>query len=201
MAGMPRSMVSLASQRSSRTTSAPTANGHDSPRPRTDIARGAGPGSRSHAGQLPAAKPIWPGTAPVLGHHQDGRRAQRHPSPPSCTIISMWAPTGPPDMGRTSPAARDLRPYRIGPDWANLRTVRMQHSPGRRGPMTSPTIFATKHRGPLSRIARRWRLLPRPHHRRKATPPSTGPAFRKVWTEVALGQWQWKYIKDEADQK
>lgn len=64
MAGVPRSMVSLASQRSSRTTSAPTANGHDSPRPRTDIARGAGPGSRSHAGQLLAAEPRWPGTAP-----------------------------------------------------------------------------------------------------------------------------------------
>ena len=67
--------------------------------------------------------------------------------------------------------------------------------------MTRPTISATKHRGPVSRIARGWRLLPRPHRQRKATPPPTGPVFRKVWTEVAPGQWQWKYIKDEADQK
>jgi hypothetical protein len=66
--------------------------------------------------------------------------------------------------------------------------------------MTTPTSSATKHQGPLSRIARRWRLLPRPHRQRKA-PPSTDPVFRKVWTEVAPGHWQWRYIKDEADQK
>jgi hypothetical protein len=67
--------------------------------------------------------------------------------------------------------------------------------------MTTPTISATKHRGPLSGIARRWRLLPRPHRQRKATPPPTGPVFGKVWTEVAPGQWQWRYTKDEGDQK
>lgn len=67
--------------------------------------------------------------------------------------------------------------------------------------MTSPTNSATKHRGPLSRIARRWRLLPCPHRQRTATPPPAGPVFRKVWKEVAPGQWQVLHIYDEADQK
>jgi hypothetical protein len=67
--------------------------------------------------------------------------------------------------------------------------------------MTRPTISATMHRGPVSRIARGWRLLPRPHRRRKATPPPNGPVFRKVWKEVAPGQWQWIHIYDEVDQK
>ena len=67
--------------------------------------------------------------------------------------------------------------------------------------MISPTNPATKHRGPVSRIAIRWRLFPRPHRRSKAAPPPTGPVFRKVWTEVAPSQRQWKYSKDEADRK
>jgi hypothetical protein len=67
--------------------------------------------------------------------------------------------------------------------------------------MTSPTNSTTKHRGSVSRIARRWRLLPRRHRRSNAAPPSTGPVFRKVWKEVAPGQWQWIHIYDEADQK
>jgi hypothetical protein len=66
--------------------------------------------------------------------------------------------------------------------------------------MTSPTSSAAKDRGPLSMLARRWRLFPHPHLRRNAAPPPTGPVFGKVWTEVAPGQWQGKYIKDEADQ-
>ena len=65
--------------------------------------------------------------------------------------------------------------------------------------MTSPTRSATKHRAP--RIARRWRLFPRLHRRRKAAPPPTGPVFRKVWKEVAPGQWQVLHFYDEADQK
>ena len=67
--------------------------------------------------------------------------------------------------------------------------------------MISPTNSATKHRGPVSRIARRWRLFPRPHRRRKTAPPPTGPVFRKVSKEVAPGQWQVLHIYDEADQK
>jgi hypothetical protein len=67
--------------------------------------------------------------------------------------------------------------------------------------MTSPTRSATKHQGPVSRIARQWRLFPRLHRRRKATPPPTGPVFRKVWKEVAPGQWQVLHIYDEADQQ
>ena len=67
--------------------------------------------------------------------------------------------------------------------------------------MTSPTNSATKHRGPVSRIARRWRLFPRPHRRRKTAPQPTGPVFRKVWKEVAPGQWQVLHFYDEADQK
>ena len=67
--------------------------------------------------------------------------------------------------------------------------------------MTSPTNFAIKHRGPVSRIAREWRLLPRSHRRRNAASPPAGPVFRKVWKEVAPGQWQILHIYDEADQK
>jgi hypothetical protein len=67
--------------------------------------------------------------------------------------------------------------------------------------MTSPTSSATKPRGLLFRIARRWRLLARPRRQRTATPPPTGPVFRKVWKEVAPGQWQVLHIYDEADQK
>ena len=52
----------------------------------------------------------------------------------------------------------------------------------------------------MSRITGRRRLFPRPH-RRKATQPPAGPVFRKVWKEVAPGQWQVLHIYDEADQK
>ena len=67
--------------------------------------------------------------------------------------------------------------------------------------MTSPTGSATNHRGPLSEIIRRRRLFPRLHRRKKATAPPAGPVFRKVWKEVAPGQWQVLHIYDEADQK
>ena len=67
--------------------------------------------------------------------------------------------------------------------------------------MTSPTNSATKHRRPVSRIARRWRLFPLLHGRRQAAPSPTGPVFRKVWKEVAPGQWQVLHFYDEADQK
>ena len=67
--------------------------------------------------------------------------------------------------------------------------------------MTSPTNSATKHRGPVARITRRWRLFPRRHPRRTTAPPPTGPVFRKVWKEVAPGQWQVLHIDGEAEQK
>jgi hypothetical protein len=67
--------------------------------------------------------------------------------------------------------------------------------------MTSPTNSTTKRRGPVSRIARRWHLLPRLHPRSTTAPPPTGPVFRKVWKEVAPGQWQVLHIYDEADQR
>jgi hypothetical protein len=67
--------------------------------------------------------------------------------------------------------------------------------------MTSPTNSATKQRAPASRLAGRWRLFPRPNRRREDAPPPAGPRFRKVWKEVAPGQWQWLHIEDEADQK
>ena len=66
--------------------------------------------------------------------------------------------------------------------------------------MTSPTRSTTKHRGTVVRTATRWRLFPR-LHRRKVTSPPTGPVFRKVWKEVAPGQWQVLHIYDGADQK
>jgi hypothetical protein len=65
--------------------------------------------------------------------------------------------------------------------------------------MTSPTISANKHPGPASGITRRWRLCPHPY-RRKNDPLPAGPRFRKVWKEVAPGQWQWLHIDDNADQ-
>ena len=67
--------------------------------------------------------------------------------------------------------------------------------------MTSPTRSTIKHRGTVSRIARRWRQFPRLHRRREGTSPPTGPVFRKVWKEVAPGQWQVLHCYDEADQK
>ena len=67
--------------------------------------------------------------------------------------------------------------------------------------MTRPTISATKHRGPVSRIARVGGRFPRLHRQRRAAPPPTGPVFRKVWKEVAPGQWQVLHIYDEADQR
>ena len=71
--------------------------------------------------------------------------------------------------------------------------------------MTSPTDSATKHQGPMFRIARQWRLVPRRHRRRKTaplpTPRPSSPAFRKVWKEVAPGQWQVLHVYDEVDQK
>jgi hypothetical protein len=65
--------------------------------------------------------------------------------------------------------------------------------------MTSPTISANKHPGPASGITRRWRLCPHPY-RRKNDPLPASPRFRKVWKEVAPGQWQWLHIDDNADQ-
>jgi hypothetical protein len=67
--------------------------------------------------------------------------------------------------------------------------------------MTSPTNSATQHQGPVSRIAGRTPLFPRPHRRRTTALPPTGPVFRKVWKEVAPGQWQLLHIDDERDQK
>jgi hypothetical protein len=67
--------------------------------------------------------------------------------------------------------------------------------------MTSPTNSTTKNLRPVARIARRCRLFPRRHRPRKAAPPPAGPVFRKVWKEVAPGQWQVLHIYDEADQK
>jgi hypothetical protein len=68
-------------------------------------------------------------------------------------------------------------------------------------PMTSPIGSATTHRRPESKIARRSRLFPCLHRRRKTAPPPVGPVFRKVWKEVAPGQWQWIHVDDESDQK
>jgi hypothetical protein len=55
----------------------------------------------------------------------------------------------------------------------------------------------------MSEITRRCRLFPRLNRRRKkkAAPPPTGPVFRKVWKEVAPGQWQVLHFYDEADNK
>ena len=84
--------------------------------------------------------------------------------------------------------------------WESLKVPGTTRSPEARL-MASPTSSATKHRAPVSRIARRRRLFPRSHRRSKATQPPTGPVFRKVWKEVAPGQWQVLHLYDEPDQK
>jgi hypothetical protein len=67
--------------------------------------------------------------------------------------------------------------------------------------MSRPTSSATTHRAPGSSRARPWRLFRRLRRRKQAAPPPTGPVFRKVWKEVAPGQWQVLHFYDEADQK
>jgi hypothetical protein len=67
--------------------------------------------------------------------------------------------------------------------------------------MTSSIISAKRHRRAVSRIVGRLHLFPRPHGRGADTPPPAGPRFRKAWKEVAPGQWQWRYVDDEADQE
>jgi len=67
--------------------------------------------------------------------------------------------------------------------------------------MTSPTISAAiKPQGSRSRIARLRRA-------RAATPSEDGPPtptpliFRRVWQEVAPGQWHWTHVDDQAAPK
>jgi hypothetical protein len=63
--------------------------------------------------------------------------------------------------------------------------------------MTSPTVSAaTTSRGPTSRMTRLRRVLARPHRRRTAPPPR--PVMRRVWREVAPGEWRWIHIEDQA---
>ena len=42
---------------------------------------------------------------------------------------------------------------------------------------------------------------PAPTPSNEGHPPPTGPVFRKVWKEVAPGQWQVLHFYDEVDQK
>jgi hypothetical protein len=65
--------------------------------------------------------------------------------------------------------------------------------------MTSPTVFTTRPRGPISSMTRLRRVLARPHRHRTTTPPP-GPAMRRVWREVAPGEWRWIHIRvDDQD--
>jgi hypothetical protein len=94
-------------------------------------------------------------------------------------------------MGRMPLAARGLRPYGTRPEWVSLRSVRNETLAGRRGPMTSPTISdTTKPQGSMSRMARLRRVLMRPAGRR----PTTQPVVRRVWREVAPGEWRWLHV-------
>jgi hypothetical protein len=68
--------------------------------------------------------------------------------------------------------------------------------------MTSPTLSAaTKPQGSRSRMARLRRVLARPHRRRMATPPPPRPVMRRVWREVAPGEWRWIHVNDQAAPK
>jgi hypothetical protein len=51
-------------------------------------------------------------------------------------------------------------------------------------------------------VTRPWRRFLVPHRRRSdVPPPPAGPRFRKVWKEVAPGQWQWIHIGGEVDHR
>jgi hypothetical protein len=64
--------------------------------------------------------------------------------------------------------------------------------------MTNPMVPATtKPRGPASRVARLRRVLTRLAHRRL---PIT-PAVRRVWREVAPGEWRWIHVDGQAATK
>jgi hypothetical protein len=67
---------------------------------------------------------------------------------------------------------------------------------------TISTISANRPRGPASMVTRPWRRFLVPHRRRSdVPPPPAGPRFRKVWKEVAPGQWQWIHIGGEVDHR
>ena len=66
--------------------------------------------------------------------------------------------------------------------------------------MTSPTSSATSTEDQLQ-DRQTMAPVPAPTPPEEGAPPPTGPVFRKVWKEVAPGQWQWIHIYDEADQK
>ena len=57
-------------------------------------------------------------------------------------------------------------------------------------PMAPPT---TKPRGRASSVARLRAVLRRSPYRR---PPSK-PAVRRVWREVAPGEWRWIHVNDQ----
>lgn len=67
--------------------------------------------------------------------------------------------------------------------------------------MPSPNISAArKLAGSTARIARLRRMLERPHRPRTAAAAPAPPVFRRVWQEVAPGQWRWIHIRvDDQD--
>jgi hypothetical protein len=62
--------------------------------------------------------------------------------------------------------------------------------------MTSPTVSTTRPR-PISKMTRLRRMLARPHRGTTTTPPPR-PTMRRVWREVAPGEWRWIHIDDRA---
>jgi hypothetical protein len=64
--------------------------------------------------------------------------------------------------------------------------------------MISPTISAITKRGESgSRRTRLRRTLAQPHRRRPPTPSPTGPVMRRIWREVAPGEWRWIHVQDQ----
>jgi hypothetical protein len=67
--------------------------------------------------------------------------------------------------------------------------------------MTSPTVAATtRPRAVNSKMTRLRRVLGRPRRPRPTTPPPR-PVMRRVWREVAPGEWRWIHVDDQAAPK
>jgi hypothetical protein len=127
MAGVPRSMVSLVSQRSRTTTSASTASGQRSPRPRHRCMSGLWTWAGNHA-QAGLAQPGRHGVGRlrVFGDHQNGRLAGSHPSASFLRHLAHVGCHRTSGHGQTPPAERGIRLYGTGPDWKSLRSVRKE---------------------------------------------------------------------------
>src|SRR5215218_5943933 len=105
-------------------------------------------------------------------------------------------------MGRMPLAGRDLRPYGTGPDWVSLRTVREESLAGEAS-SDDQSDHLCRHQTPRIKV----HDCQASAAARAATPSEDGPPdahppiFRRVWQEVAPGQWRWIHVDDQAAPK